>query len=114
MTKIRLQAWCGLVLLLLVWGCALTGARTDRSAELLAQDYASMSDKELQTYYKQLSDQIAHVQRSTGGAKGSTGTATQPVPSGASQEAPRQTVAEDLRDRWNEVRAELSRRGLRQ
>jgi hypothetical protein len=103
-----------LIILLLVCGCALTGSRTDRSAELLAQDYASMSDKELQTYYKQLSDQLAQVQRAPAGSRGSTGTVTAPVQSGVSKDAPRQTVAEDLRDRWNEVRAELTRRGLRQ
>jgi hypothetical protein len=105
--------WFGLILLLLVWGCASSGARTDRSPELLAQSYATMSDEELQTYYYQLNDQIAKVERSTTGTRAGVGDGSYPVRAEVSGEVSRQTVADELRDRRNEVRTELSRRGLR-
>jgi len=68
MTGKRLRVWFGIITLLLVWSCAWTGARPGHSVELLAQNYASMSDKELQTYYSQLSDPIARVQRAAAGS----------------------------------------------
>jgi hypothetical protein len=105
--------WFGLFILLLVWGCASTGARTDRSAELLAKSYATMSDAELQTYYFQLNDQIARVERSATGTRVGAGVGSYPVRAGVSGEVPRQTVADELRDRRNLVRTEMSRRGLR-
>lgn len=105
--------WFGLIILLLVWGCASTGARTDRSPELLAKSYAAMSDAELQTYYYQLNDQIAKVERSATGSRGGAGGGSYPVRAEVSGKASGQTVADQLRDRRNEVRTEMSRRGLR-
>ncbi len=113
MIEKRFRTCFMLIILLLVWGCALTSARTDRSEALLAKDYTTMSDKELQTYYNQLSDQIAQVQRAAAGARKGTGASRYPRQEGVSSDTPKQTVAEDLRDRWNEVRTELSRRGMR-
>jgi hypothetical protein len=108
----RSPAWLGCILLLLVWGCASTGARADRSAELLAKTYASMSNAELQTYYYQLNDQLARVERAAAGARMGVAGGSAPDRGGESGEVSQPTVADQLRDRRNEVRTELSRRGL--
>lgn len=102
----------GCILLLLVWGCASTGARADRSAELLAKDYASMSNAELQTYYYQLNDQLARVERAAAGTRTGVADGSYSVRGGVSGDVSGPTVANELRDRRNEVRTELSRRGL--
>jgi len=105
MAKNRLLGWLGLIALLLFCSCSLTGTRRDVSEQLLARDYVSMSDQELQTYYYQLSDQIAKEQRA---ARTRGGTA-------AAQERRDSSVLTDtdqLRDRWNLVRTELRMRGV--
>lgn len=105
MATTRLRGWLGLIALLLLCSCALTGTRRDVSAELLAKDYVSMSDKELQTYHYQLSDQIAKLQR----ASRSKGTAA----SAEERSDPSvQTETDQLRERWNRVRSELRSRGV--
>jgi hypothetical protein len=95
--------------LVLLAGCAGVGART---RDLLSQDYHAMNDMEIQTYFYQLNDQIAREERAARGTSVGVGVGTGPVSVGASQEVTRGRIAEDLRDRRNEVRAELSRRGL--
>jgi hypothetical protein len=96
--------------LLLLAGCAGVGARTQ---DLLSQDYHAMNDMEIQTYFYQLNDQIAREERAAGGTSVGVGVGTGPVSVGVSQGVTRARTAEDLRDRRNEVRAELARRGLR-
>lgn len=95
---------------LLIAGCAGTSART---GELLKQDYQTMADQELLTYYFRLNDQIARVERESRGTSVGLGVGTGPVRVGVSQGVSRGTIADDLRERRNQVRAELSRRGLR-
>jgi hypothetical protein len=95
---------------LLLAGCAGVGARTQ---DLLARDYHAMSDVELQTYFYQLNDQIAGEERAARGTSVGVGVGSGPVSVGVSQGVMRGRIAEDLRERRNEVRAELTRRGLR-
>ena len=95
---------------MLLAGCAGVGARTQ---DLLAKDYHSMNDMEIQTYFYQLNDQIAREERAAGGTSVGVGVGTGPVSVGVSQGVMRGRIAGDLRDRRNEVRAELARRGLR-
>lgn len=85
-------------LVLLLAGCAGIGTRTK---DLLAQDYHSMNDTEIQTYFYQLNDQLGREERAAREASRRSG-----------EEVARGEVPEDLRDRRNEVRAELSRRKL--
>lgn len=106
----RLLLFLGLALLVTTAGCAGTTAR--QTGELLAQDYRTMSDQELQTYFYRLNDQIARVERQARGTSVGVGLGTGPVRVGASQGVTRGTIAEDLRERRNEVRGEMSRRGL--
>ena len=99
-----------LCLALLVAGCAGTSARTE---ELLAKDYRTMGDQELLTYYYQLNDQIARAERATRGTTFGVGIGTGNVGVGATQGIGRPVIAGELRERRNEVRAELTVRGLR-
>lgn len=95
---------------LLLAGCAGVGARTQ---DLLAQDYHAMNDMEIQTYFYQLNDQIAREERAARGTSVGVGVGAGPVSVGVSQGVTRGRIADDLRDRRNEVRTELARRGLR-
>ena len=104
-----LQMAVAVVALLLLAGCAGVGARTQ---DLIAQDYHAMNDVEIQTYFYQLNDQIAREERAARGTSVGVGVGTGPVSVGVSQGVTRGRIADDLRDRRNEVRAELSRRGL--
>lgn len=107
--SIRRMAVAVLIFLLLA-GCAGIGARTQ---DLLAQDYHAMNDLEIQTYFYQLNDQIAYEERAARGTSVGAGAGTGPVSVGVSKGVTRGRIAEDLRERRNEVRAELARRGLR-
>lgn len=98
-----------LLLTLALSSCAGTGARTQ---ELLERNYATMNDQELVAYYYQLNDQIARDERSSTGTSVGLGMGRGPFGVGISQGVSRGRIAEDLRDRRNEVRAELSRRKL--
>lgn len=97
-------------LLLLTAACVGTGART---RDLLARDHQTMNDQELIAYYYQINDQIAREERSSTGTSVGLGVGRGPIGVGISQGVSRGTVAEELRDRRNEVRTELTRRGLR-
>ncbi|MFA5515944.1 MAG: hypothetical protein WDA20_06610 [Desulfuromonadales bacterium] len=110
MRKQRIWLLPLVLLLLLAFGCAGTGKRTQ---ELLGQDYQTMSDTELQTYYFQLNDQIARVERAASGTSVGLGVGGGPVRVGVGQGISRGVIADDLRQRRNEVRGELSVRGLR-
>ncbi|NIQ92909.1 MAG: hypothetical protein GWO11_00885 [Desulfuromonadales bacterium] len=101
----------GLIVLLLFCGCAPTTAQ--RTEELLLKDYKTMSDAELETYYFRLNDQIARVERRSRDTRVGIGVGSAPVRLGVSTGVRAPQVAEDLRERRNEVRTELSRRGLR-
>lgn len=103
-----------LVLLLfpvLVAGCAGSGKRT---GELLVVNHLSLNDAELQSYYRQLNDQLALVERGQrGGTRIGVGIGGSPVQVGVSRQVGGRTAgAEELRERRNAVRAELDRRGL--
>lgn len=110
----------GLFLLgLLAAGCAASTARETEA--LLVQEYRSMNNEELLRYYFQLTDQIVRVERqgrSTGvgvgigtgvgiGSRSGAG-----VGVGVSRGIGGGSIAEELRERRNEVRVELSRRGV--
>lgn len=103
--------WTLLLLALLLTGCAAT---SQRSNELLAVSYTTLPNPELQSYYRQLNDQIASEERSQrGGTSIGIGIFSSPVAVGASQQlGSGVTIAEDLRERRNQVRQELDRRGL--
>ncbi|MEJ2033879.1 MAG: hypothetical protein P8Y63_12770 [Deltaproteobacteria bacterium] len=88
---------------LLTAGCG--GGLAQRSAGLLALDYQTMSNAELQDYYRQLSDQLAREARASRAEKG------------IGFDTDRYGQAEDgsaaaLRQRWNMVRGELRERKL--
>jgi len=74
------------------------GGIAPRTADLLAKDYRTMNDVELQQYYRALNDQLG---RETSAVHHSVGLVKKTLddPSLVS-----------LRDRWNEVREELQRR----
>lgn len=95
---------------LLLLACAGTGRHTE---ELLQKDYRAMANPELLTYYYQLNDQIARVERQATGTSVGLGVGSGPVRVGVSQGIGRGVIAEDLRDRRNEVRSELTVRGVR-
>lgn len=97
-------------LLLLTASCAGTGARTQ---ELLERNHQTMNDQELIAYYYQLNDQIAREERGSTGTSVGFGIGRGPIGVGVGQGVSRGRIAEDLRDRRNEVRTELTRRGLR-
>ncbi len=80
--------------ILLPASCASLSARI---AKLLAEDYRTMSDSQLQLYYRQLNDRL--------GPEASAALCLRLA--GTTAEDP-QVVA--LRARWNEVRGELRRR----
>jgi len=103
--------WPLLLLVVLICGCA---ASSQRSNELLAVNYLSLPDNDLQSYYRQLNDQIATEERSRrGGTSIGIGIFNSPVAVGVSQQVGGgPTLAEDLRERRNQVRGELDRRGL--
>lgn len=107
----RNPLWPLLVVVLLLAGCA---AASQRSNELLAVTYATLPDPELQSYYRQLNDQIATEERSRrGGTSIGIGVFNSPVAVGVSQQVGGGvTIAEELRERRNQVRQELDRRGL--
>ena len=100
-----------LVLAALLGGCAAT---SQRSNELLAVNYLGLADSDLQSYYRQLNDQIAAEERSQrGGTSIGIGIFNSPVGVGVSQQmGGGVTIAEDLRERRNLVQGELDRRGL--
>jgi len=104
--KAVISAICVLFLL----GCAGTGRQTE---ELLQKDYRAMSNPELQTYYYQLNDQIARVERQATGTSVGFGVGNGPVRVGVNQGISRSVIADDLRERRNEVRGELTTRGMR-
>jgi outer membrane PBP1 activator LpoA protein len=93
-----LSVWIVLAALLLV---ACGGGLAQRSTELLEREQQAMSDSELQGYYQQLSDQLAHETRA---ARRSTSRKR-----GATEE---DNTIDLLRERWNEVRQEMRRREL--
>ncbi|ADH86919.1 hypothetical protein [Desulfurivibrio alkaliphilus] len=86
-----------LLLLLTVGACAPELGR--QSEVLLQRDYLAMDDEELQAYYRRLGDQLVRETRAAreGGLM--------------SRPAEQERLAQ-LRQRWNEVRAELARREL--
>lgn len=95
-----------------VMGCA----GTSKTAELMATEYMAMSNDDLQLYYYQLEDQIVADERVTTGSsvsfgvgRGSYGRAGGV---GMSTGSATQAVATDLRNRRNEVRLELQKRGI--
>ncbi len=98
------------LLLLALGGCASTAQRTQ---ELLDKNHVAMSDDELLQYNFQLNDQIAREERDARGTSVGVGLGRGPVGVGVSTGVTTRPLAGDLRDRRNEVRAELSRRGLR-
>lgn len=102
----------GLVVLALICGCASSTAK--RSDELLVKDYKAMSDEELETYYFRLNDQIARVERKTRDTNIGEGIGNSPVQVTTSTGVEEVPMSQALRDRRNEVRQELSRRGLRE
>ena len=102
----------GLILLsavVVLSACAGTGARTQ---DLLQRDYRGMNDEELLTYYYQVNDQIAREERGATGSSVGVGVGGGPFRVGVGTGLTRVPIAEELRERRNEVRAELHRRGL--
>jgi len=82
----------------LVLGCVPAGSR---ARDLLAQDYTVLSDPELQTYYRQINDQLAaeaRMQRRKGEYLHSSAADSETV--------------DQLQARRNSVRMELERRKL--
>ena len=93
-------------------GCA----GTSRTTELLATEYMAMSNDDLQLYYYQLEDQIVADERVTTGSSVSIGVGRGSYGRaggvGMSTGSATQAVATDLRNRRNEVRLELQKRGI--
>lgn len=99
-----------LLIALIMIGCSSHASRTN---ELLEQDYKAMPDEQLLHYYYQLNDQIARVESSQRGTSIGVGYGRAPVSIGVGTGVARGAVAEELRERRNEVRTELASRGLR-
>lgn len=101
----------------LVSGCANHKAKTK---ELLAQDYHQLADGQLTLYYYQLEDQIDVVeQRRTGSSvsfglgRGSYGHHSGSSGGiGVSTGVSKKNVATELRNRRNEVKLEMKKRGI--
>ena len=105
------------LLVIFVLAVVLTScAGSSRTAELLATDFMTMSNDDLQLYYYQLEDQIVADERKTTGSSVSVGVGRGSYGRrggvGMSTGSSTQAVATDLRDRRNEVRLELTKRGV--
>ena len=91
-------------------------AGSSRTAEPLSADCMTMSNDDLQLYYYQLEDQIVADERKTTGSSVSVGVGRGGYGRrggvGMSTGSSTQAVATDLRDRRNEVRLELTKRGV--
>ena len=112
--------WCMakaalLLSLLLPLGCASHTAKTNA---LLERDYQTMTDQELTLYYYQLQDQIEIVDNSAGSPRVSLGFGFgsygrhSGTGVGLSSDLPQPAPSQDLRERRNQVRLEMQRRGL--
>ena len=101
-----------LMFLVVLPGCA----GSSRTAELLATEYMTMADDDLQLYYYQLEDQIVADERKTTGGSVSIGVGGGSYGRrggiGMSSGGTTQATAPELRDRRNEVRLELQKRGI--
>lgn len=102
MTLKRWGTGAVILLLLALFGCATTGATT---RALLARNYASMSNTQLQTYFRHLNDQIAREERAASGGGFSYGGTT-------AKRAPLPPRVRALQSRRNRVWQELRKRGL--
>ncbi len=97
-------------------GCA----GKSKTQELLAKEYLPLSNDDLLLHYYQLEDQIVAEERNSGGSSVSLGLGTGLFGSrshfgggvGVSTGVGTQTTATELRDRRNEVRLELQKRGV--
>ena len=102
---------------LILTGCA---GKVSRTEELLAKEYLTLSNNDLLLHYYQLEDQIVADERSETGSSVRLGLGTGLFGSGShfgggvgvSTGVGSQPVATKLRDRRNEVRLELHKRGV--
>ena len=104
---------CSLAILLvgiLLWGCA--SAANRQAQDLLLKNYQTMSDVELQSYYRQLNDTLAHLERERRQTSVGLGMASGSVGVGVTQGVSTPPDTQDLWDRANQVREELVRRGV--
>jgi hypothetical protein len=114
--RLRLAQFVILILLVGLVGCA---GKT-RTQELLVKDYVAMSNDDLLLHYYQLEDQIVVDERASTGSSVSLGLGTGLFRSGShfggglgiSTGVGSQVTATELRDRRNEVRLELRKRGV--
>jgi len=100
----------GLIVLALLLGACASGA----SRSLLKEDYVAMTDQELLVYYDQLNEALA---KEEGGPSGfglglGLGVGSGSFSVGASQGMYVDDPTVELRNRRNQVRLELARRGL--
>lgn len=109
------------LLMALVVATTLAGcADKSKKQELLARDYLSLPNDELLLYYYQLEDQIVAEERSSSGVSVGVGLGMGSFGGGSirsggigvSTGTGSRAVASDLRDRRNEVRIELQKRGI--
>ncbi len=87
-----------------LFSCAAATPTRPTTVDLVAVDYTTMSDQELQSHYARLSDQLARESRAE-----RLSAAGRPTRPGASQD-PEAVAA--LRERWNQVRQEMRQREL--
>ncbi len=98
----RMGKGAAILLILAFLGCATTGKATHA---LLARDDTTMTNAQLQTYFRQLNDQIANEEREASGGGFRLGSAKP-------ENAPLPPRVKVLQTRRNRVWAELRKRGL--
>lgn len=99
---------------LLVFGALLAACASgagQRTADLLVEDYRTMTDDELGAYHQRLSDQLARETRAARTSVG-VGYGSGSFGVGAGRGLGDEAAIQALRERWNEVRQEMRRRQL--
>lgn len=106
----QVRNWLVFILCGVLLAACASGAG-QRTADLLVEDYRTMTDGELGAYHQRLSDQLARETRAARTSVG-VGYGSGSFGVGAGRGLGDEAAIQALRERWNEVRQEMRRRQL--